>query len=137
MNDIDILEKVQHDATRLVLELASLPYESRLQQLGVHSLYCRRLRGDLIATYKLINNVFDINFSFITLNKDLPTRGQDFKLFKPSANLQIRQKYFSNCVITPWNNLPSYVVTASNLNDFKNKLDNSWLVTGYGHNQRL
>jgi len=136
VKDIDILEKVQR-ATRLVPELANQPYESRLRQLGLHSLYCRRLQGDLIATYKLINNGFDINFSsFFTVNKDLPTRGHNFKLFKPSENLQLRQKYFSNHVITPWNNLPNYVVTAINLNDFKNKLDNYWTVTGYGRNQR-
>ena len=57
-------------------------------------------------------------------------------MFKPSVNLLLRQKYVSNCVITPWNNLSNYVITARNLNDFKNKLDNYWLVTGYGHNQR-
>jgi len=92
----------------------------------------KRICGNL---YKLINNFCDINF-FFTLNKDLPTRGHDFKLFKPSENLQLRQKYFSNRAITPWNNLPNYVVTAINLNDFKNKFDNYWTETGYGHNQR-
>ena len=46
IKDIDILEKVQCRATRLVPELANLLYESRLQQLGLHSLYCRRLRSD-------------------------------------------------------------------------------------------
>jgi len=75
MKDIDISEKVQRLATKLVPELENLPCESRLQRFGLHYLYCRRLQGDLFATYKLINDVFDINFSsFFTLNKDLLTR---------------------------------------------------------------
>ena len=51
-------------------------------------------------------------------------------------SLQLRPKYFSERAITPGSNLLNYVITARNLNDFKNKFDNCWLVTGYGHNQR-
>jgi len=35
VKDIDILEKVQCCATRLIPELENLPYESRLRQLGL------------------------------------------------------------------------------------------------------
>ena len=38
--DVDVLERVQMRATKLVREFAELPYKSRLQKLGIHSLYC-------------------------------------------------------------------------------------------------
>ena len=60
--DIDIL-RVQGHATKLVPELTDFPYESRLQQLGLHSSYCRRLPGDLIAAYKLINKFRNVNYN--------------------------------------------------------------------------
>ena len=135
--DIDQLEKVQRRATRLVPGLADLPYEERLQQLHLHSLYCRRQRADLITIYKLLNHKIAIDPSyFFTLN-DSKTRGHDLKLYKTYTRLQIRQRYFSNRVITPWNNLPNYVITANNINQFKNRLDNHWYISRYGHNQRL
>ena len=52
--DIDMLERVQHRATKLVESIASLPYETRLKELNLPSLYCRRERGDLIETFKIL-----------------------------------------------------------------------------------
>ena len=34
-------------ATKLVDALANQPYESRLKELRIYSLYCQRQRGDL------------------------------------------------------------------------------------------
>ena len=67
--DIDLLEKVQRRATKLLPSLFDLPYETRLERLGLYSLYCRRQRGDLIETYKILNGYYDINpTSFFTLS---------------------------------------------------------------------
>ncbi len=52
--DADCLEQIQRLATRLVKGFHRLPYEERLHRLGLHSLNRRRLRGDLIAAYKMI-----------------------------------------------------------------------------------
>ena len=53
--DKDILERIQRRATQIVQELANLPYEERLRQLNLTALEDRRIRGDLIGMYKIVN----------------------------------------------------------------------------------
>ena len=54
---IDKLEQVQQRATKLVPEIAHLPYKATLQYLNLHSLYCWRQREYLIEVCKLINHL--------------------------------------------------------------------------------
>ena len=73
--DIDTLEKVQRRATKHLRGLAHLTYESRLEILDLYSLYCRRQRGDMIETYKILKRHYDLDPStFFTLNT-ATTRG--------------------------------------------------------------
>ena len=55
--DILALEGVQRRFTRLIPELRGLSYEERLNRLGLYSLEFRRMRGDLIETYKMMNGM--------------------------------------------------------------------------------
>jgi len=50
--DIKGLEKVQIRAMRLVTALSNKPYQERLRTLDLPTLKFRRLRGDMIETYK-------------------------------------------------------------------------------------
>ena len=135
--DIDLLEKVQHRATKLLPQLANLPYQQRIQRLKMYSLYCRRQRGDLIETFKILKRYLDVNHSnFFTLSPIDFTRGHDYKLFKPRSKLLVRSKFFTNRVIDLWNSLPYQVINAQSIIEFKNNLDIFWAEKGYGYHER-
>jgi len=58
--DIDLLEKVQKRATRMMITEKGLTYEERLKKLGITTLETRRLRGDLIEVLKIFRGFDDI-----------------------------------------------------------------------------
>jgi len=47
----------------MVKGLKKLPYETRLKKLGIYSLERRRLRGDLIETFKILTGRERVNYS--------------------------------------------------------------------------
>ena len=52
--DVDNMKKVQRRATRRIRGQQGRPYEERVPDLNLFSLQERRLRGDLVACYKLV-----------------------------------------------------------------------------------
>ena len=130
--DIDTLERIQRRATKMIPELRDLSYEERLKECGLTTLETRRLRGDEIEVFKILNGyeIIDRNM-FFSLKKDSRTRGHEVKLVKDQCRLDIRKHSFSQRTINEWNKLSSDCVTASSVNMFKNKVDTYLRRAGY------
>jgi hypothetical protein len=122
--DIDMIERVQRRATRLIEGFTDMSYEDRLEQTGLISLEKRRVRGDLILLFKVMKGFIQIDYrKFFELSKVNKTRGHSLKLVTKASNGEQRKYYFRPRVVDVWNRLPQYVVEADNVNGFKNRLD--------------
>jgi hypothetical protein len=132
--DIECLEKVQRRATKLVASLSKNPYKDRLVALNLTTLKQRRIRGDLIETYKILTGKEDMaaNQFFCLNSSGHDCRGHTLKLYHPSIRTQLRQNFFSVRVIPHWNALLQHVIDAPSINSFKQRLVGSsryWIQT--------
>jgi hypothetical protein len=125
-DDINI-EKVQRRATKLVEGLQDMSYDDRLKELKLQSLSDRRVRADMLQTFRIIRNIDNLDEdTFFTKAHDTRTRGNGYKLFKKHCNTNIRKNAFSQRTIERWNDLPSEVVSATTINRFKSGLRKHW-----------
>ena len=56
--DIEALEKVQKKVTKILPALKRFPYSERLKACQIKTLHYRRIRGDMIETYKIITGKY-------------------------------------------------------------------------------
>ena len=122
--DIDLLERVQRRATKLVSEYRTMPYAQRLKKLGWTTLEKRRTRGDLIETFKILHDLENLDkHKFFTRSISTSTRGHTMKLFKEQNRLDTRKHFFSQRIVNDWNKLPQYVIDARTVLQFKIALE--------------
>ena len=73
--DIDKLERIQQRAIKMIPELRDFSCENRLLQCGLTILETRRLRGDQIEVFKIVNGYEDVDRNmFFKLKKGSRTR---------------------------------------------------------------
>jgi hypothetical protein len=124
VKDIEILEQVQKRATKLIPGMRTIPYEMRLKILGLQTLKTRRLRGDLLEVFKILNNYENLNYEdLFTLNNDGRTRNNGFKLRVKRFKSNIAKNFFTYRIANDWNTLPAEVVNSTSINMFKNRID--------------
>ena len=122
--DIDMIERVQRRATKLIEGSKNKKYSERLNEAGLISLEKRRVRGDLIQVFKTLKGIDRVNYkNYFEMQNSSRTRGHSYKLVKKRSNLDIRKYFFSQRIVNEWNNLPQVVVDAESVNSFKNRLD--------------
>ena len=68
IKDIQLLEQVQHRATKLIPEISHVSYHERLKYLNFTTLELRRHRGDLIETFKILKGLEGIPSNSLFLN---------------------------------------------------------------------
>ncbi|XP_071950765.1 uncharacterized protein [Antedon mediterranea] len=121
------IESVQRRATKSLSEIKHLAYPYRLKFLGLPTLEYRRLRADMIQIFRIINGLDAIECrKFFTFVDCHGTRGHEYKLYKNKFRLNSRKFSFSCRVVDSWNNLPSNIVKAPNINLFKSLLNGHW-----------
>jgi hypothetical protein len=112
-----------------------LSYGDRLRNLGLPTLQYRRIRADLVVTYKIIKNVDKVDCTNIFPIGKTNTRGHKPKIFKKHCRTNRRKYSFSQrvvdhwnslpdkVVVDHWNSLPDKVVEASSVDSFKSSIN--------------
>ena len=87
--------------TKIVKGLRNMEYEERLRRLKMTTLENRRLCGDMIETWKILNGREDIDssqfFQMTTCSHNL--RGYSMRLFAMRNRLDLRWYSFSQRVV--------------------------------------
>ena len=124
--DIQMLERVQHRATRMVPGLAKHQYEDILKHMNLPSLVYRRARGDVIEVFKYMHGIYNCDSSQILTGhrtQGPTTRDHSMKLEKRDSKGCLRSNVLGYRVVNLWNSLPEDVVSAATVNCFKGKFD--------------
>ena len=126
--DIDNLENVQRRATKQIPSLKNLEYADRLKKLKMPTLKYRRLRGDMIETFKIITGTYDkeVTEGIFDLDPNTRTRGHNMKIKKKFCKSNLRKFNFTNRIVEIWNSLPQSVVNAKDVRQFEILLDKFW-----------
>jgi len=127
--DVILVESVQRRFTKRIPGMTGLTYHSRLKKLKLESLELRRLRADLVLTYKILFGALRVNSDmFFSLRNHPQLRGHSYVLNKPRCNSLSGQRFFTNRVINLWNNLPGKTTDFTSLRKFCASINNNYLT---------
>ena len=129
--DIDMLEKVQMRAVRMVGGLRGTTYEEKLAELNLQSLEERRLEADLVLAFKIMHGVCKVKkddwFQPVAAISQQRTRAAAdlLRLAKPRSRLDLRSHFYTVRIIDTWNSLPYETRAAASVQVFRTALRRS------------
>ena len=127
--DIDKVESVQMRATKMLPGFKGKTYEERLRKLNLPTLKFRRLRGDMINTYKILSGVHERKLCpKFQMKADVTGRGgrTSMAIYQERCKTDVRKFFFSTRIVAVWNTLPKEVVEAKSVESFKRNIDKAW-----------
>jgi hypothetical protein len=88
----------------------------------------RRLRGDMIETFKIITGIYDneVTEGIFDLDPNTRTRGHSKKIKKKFCKINLRKFSSTNRIVNLWNTLPQSLIDAKDVRQFEIKLDKYW-----------
>jgi hypothetical protein len=129
VGDIEKIENVQRRDTKQVPTLKkNMEYNERLKKLKMPTLKYRRMRGDMIEVFKIINYIYDplTTVDMFELNTTSNTRGHSKKIKIKTSRLNVRKYTFAVRIVEIWNSLPESVIQAKTVKQFEIGLDEHW-----------
>ena len=124
---INKIERVQRKSTKMIQGLRHNTYSQRIKSLELITLEQRRLRGQLIETFKYLRGFTTVNPSALfDLDTDKRTRNNGYKLKRKQTRSTMSFNFYTNKIVKVWNDLPWEVVNSASVNTFKNRLDKHW-----------
>ena len=127
------MESVQRRFTRLIDGIGLLPYSESLERLGLTTLAERRLRGDLIETFKILNGLVTYGQNCFNRSRYGLKLINGTSITSDNSINNLLKSFMPNRIIKCWNLLPNNVKMSADVNSFKENLyiykeDNSNLL---------
>ena len=117
------MESVQRRFTRLIDGIGLLPYSERLERLGLTTLAERRLRGDLIETFKILNGLVTYGQNCFNRSRYGLKLINGTSITSDNSINNLLKSFMPNRIIKYWNLLPNNVKMSADVNSFKENLD--------------
>ncbi|KAF2364864.1 Reverse transcriptase domain [Trinorchestia longiramus] len=115
--------------TQVYVLLRNTSSTRRLQRLELISLEQRRLRGQLIETFKYLNGLNNVTLEGpFERDGNVRTRNNGQKLLLRNFKTSQAMNFFPVKIASIWNQLPENIVSDGTVNTFKNRLDKFWIT---------
>ena len=100
-----------------------MTYDERLKKMKLPRLYGRRVRGDMIETFKIMSGKEKLNSSKLFQQSTFRGRSHPKKIYRKYSRLNVHKYWFTQRVIPKWNSLTTEKVEVNKTSCFKARKD--------------